>query len=263
MSTEAGDPITAHGGGGLVDLKAPAAERSAVVRHAEGLKTVRLSARDLADLEMLASGAFSPLKVSWVRRITCARETRCVWPRACHGRFRSRSEWRRPRRARSSRARRSRWLAATADRLATMKLAEVYQRRSRARGRGGLRHRRPGASGSGQRARDAAVVPGRKRDAAKRDSRADLPGIPARAAPDAGRVRRARMAQNCRLSDAQPDPSRSRIYSEGGARDLRRPAAPSAGRRDQGRRRPGRGADGNLQGAAGPVLPARPCDARR
>ncbi|HLJ42624.1 MAG TPA: hypothetical protein VKT12_00290, partial [Candidatus Binataceae bacterium] len=61
MSTEAGDPISAHGGGGLVDLKAPAAERAAKVRQAEGLKTVRLSARDLADLEMLASGAFSPL----------------------------------------------------------------------------------------------------------------------------------------------------------------------------------------------------------
>jgi len=62
MSVGAGDPITAHGGGALADLKVPAAERSAVVRHVEGLKTVRLSARDLADLEMLASGAFSPLE---------------------------------------------------------------------------------------------------------------------------------------------------------------------------------------------------------
>jgi sulfate adenylyltransferase len=62
MSREAGDSITAHGGGALADLKVPASERSAVSRHAEGLKTVRLSARDLADLEMLASGAFSPLE---------------------------------------------------------------------------------------------------------------------------------------------------------------------------------------------------------
>ena len=61
MSTAHGDPITAHGGGGLVDLNAPAAERDAIARHAEGLTTVRLGARDLADLEMLASGAFSPL----------------------------------------------------------------------------------------------------------------------------------------------------------------------------------------------------------
>ena len=61
MSTAHGDPIAAHGGGGLVDLNAPAAERGAIARRAEGLKTVRLGARDLADLEMLASGAFSPL----------------------------------------------------------------------------------------------------------------------------------------------------------------------------------------------------------
>src|SRR5271169_1126222 len=62
MSTGSGDAIAAHGGGALVDLNAPAAERGAIARHAEGLKTVRLSARDLADLEMLASGAFSPLE---------------------------------------------------------------------------------------------------------------------------------------------------------------------------------------------------------
>ena len=62
MSIGAGDPITAHGGGELVDLNVPAAERSAIAHHTEGLKTVRLSVRDLADLEMLASGAFSPLE---------------------------------------------------------------------------------------------------------------------------------------------------------------------------------------------------------
>ena len=62
MSTGAGDPISAHGGGALVDLNAPAAERAALARHASALATIRLSARDLADLEMLASGAFSPLE---------------------------------------------------------------------------------------------------------------------------------------------------------------------------------------------------------
>jgi sulfate adenylyltransferase len=62
MSSAPGDPISAHGGGVLVNLNAPTAERGAIARHAEGLKTVRLSARDLADLEMLASGAFSPLE---------------------------------------------------------------------------------------------------------------------------------------------------------------------------------------------------------
>src|ERR1700729_4001531 len=53
--------ISAHGGGELVDLKAPASERPALAAHAAKLASVTLNARDLADLEMLASGAFSPL----------------------------------------------------------------------------------------------------------------------------------------------------------------------------------------------------------
>ena len=55
------DPITAHGNGDLVDLKAPAAERAGLRAHAAKLPAIALGARELADLEMLASGAFSPL----------------------------------------------------------------------------------------------------------------------------------------------------------------------------------------------------------
>jgi len=55
------DAISAHGGGELVDLKAPASERAALAAHAAKLASVTLNARDLADLEMLATGAFSPL----------------------------------------------------------------------------------------------------------------------------------------------------------------------------------------------------------
>jgi sulfate adenylyltransferase len=61
MSGLASDAIAPHGGGVLVNLEASASERAALARHAEGLKAVGLNARDLADLEMLASGAFSPL----------------------------------------------------------------------------------------------------------------------------------------------------------------------------------------------------------
>ncbi|HVA80577.1 MAG TPA: sulfate adenylyltransferase [Candidatus Binataceae bacterium] len=56
------DAISAHGGGELVDLKAPAPERAALSAHSASLAAVTLNARDLADLEMLASGAFSPLE---------------------------------------------------------------------------------------------------------------------------------------------------------------------------------------------------------
>jgi len=61
MSAVMEDPITAHGGGALVDLNAPAAERESVRRHAATLRAVTVNARDLSDLEMLVSGAFSPL----------------------------------------------------------------------------------------------------------------------------------------------------------------------------------------------------------
>ena len=55
------DPITAHGGGELIDRKAAASEQAALRKDAAGLPAVTLSPRDLADLEMIASGAFSPL----------------------------------------------------------------------------------------------------------------------------------------------------------------------------------------------------------
>src|SRR5436190_138300 len=45
------DPITAHGGGELVDLKAPASEQAALRSHAATLPVVTLNARDLADLD--------------------------------------------------------------------------------------------------------------------------------------------------------------------------------------------------------------------
>ena len=61
MSSTANDAITAHGGGELNDLKAPASERAALKSHADKLPCVKLGARETSDLEMLASGAFTPL----------------------------------------------------------------------------------------------------------------------------------------------------------------------------------------------------------
>ena len=51
----------AHGGGRLVDLRVPGAEKRGLNEHAEKLPMLKLNQRELADLEMLASGAFSPL----------------------------------------------------------------------------------------------------------------------------------------------------------------------------------------------------------
>jgi sulfate adenylyltransferase len=61
MSSVASDAITAHGGGDLNSLEAPVSERSSLSAHAAKLPTIKLNPRELSDLEMLASGAFTPL----------------------------------------------------------------------------------------------------------------------------------------------------------------------------------------------------------
>src|SRR5712691_4752377 len=61
MSALDSNAITPHGDRELVDLKAPEGERPRLRAYAEKLPVVPLNARDLADLEMLATGAFSPL----------------------------------------------------------------------------------------------------------------------------------------------------------------------------------------------------------
>jgi sulfate adenylyltransferase len=61
MSTVDNDPISPHGGDKLVELKVAEGERVRLHAYAEKLPVVSLNARDLADLEMLATGAFSPL----------------------------------------------------------------------------------------------------------------------------------------------------------------------------------------------------------
>jgi sulfate adenylyltransferase len=48
-------------GGTLVDLMVPAEEREAVRTYAAGLPSIRISERAVCDLELLATGAFSPL----------------------------------------------------------------------------------------------------------------------------------------------------------------------------------------------------------
>ncbi len=62
MSAEtAADPISPHGGVPLVDLWAAPGERDALRNHARSLPLIRLGSRELSDLEMLATGAFTPL----------------------------------------------------------------------------------------------------------------------------------------------------------------------------------------------------------
>jgi sulfate adenylyltransferase len=51
-------------GGNLVDRRAPEEDRKELVREALGLPRVPLDARTLSDLQMIASGVFSPDQLS-------------------------------------------------------------------------------------------------------------------------------------------------------------------------------------------------------
>jgi sulfate adenylyltransferase len=55
-------PITPHGGGELVDLRVPQAERATLLEFAKKLKRLVLDARELTDLELLSTGGYSPLR---------------------------------------------------------------------------------------------------------------------------------------------------------------------------------------------------------
>src|SRR5215510_11517558 len=56
-----GSPLIAPYGGRLVDLMVPAAARVEVKAYASQLPSLQLSARSVCDLELLATGGFSPL----------------------------------------------------------------------------------------------------------------------------------------------------------------------------------------------------------
>jgi sulfate adenylyltransferase len=61
MTKTSSDLLIAPYGGTLVDLFEPAASRAELARHASTLPSIRLSERSRCDLELLATGAFSPL----------------------------------------------------------------------------------------------------------------------------------------------------------------------------------------------------------
>jgi sulfate adenylyltransferase len=63
--------ITPHGGGALVDLRAPESERAQLRERAKSLVSVRLDAREWTDLELLATGGFTPLR-GYMTEAQCA-----------------------------------------------------------------------------------------------------------------------------------------------------------------------------------------------
>jgi sulfate adenylyltransferase len=68
-------------GGRLVDLLVPEEERAEARAYASTLPSLQMSPRVVCDLELLASGGFSPLD-SWVMPIFGACSPRCGSPMA-------------------------------------------------------------------------------------------------------------------------------------------------------------------------------------
>ena len=101
-----------------------------------------------------------------------------------------------------------------------------------------------GAADARSSAAPCSVLPLRRRPAVRCDYRFTPRELRAR-------DRRARLAPRGRLPDAQPDPPRARAPHQARARSQRRPRHPSARRRDQAGRRAGGGAVQGLRGAGG------------
>ena len=217
----------------------------------ESLERVTLAPTEVADLDMLASGALSPLAASWARTTTPRRRRHA--PRRRHALGAAGHAGRRRRRRRATA---SRWPTRTARRWPCSTSRGLRLRRP-PRGRACFRTTDEAHPGVARIYGQPGTVPGRRRDGL-RPPGAAVPGAGARSGRHARGVIAERGWQHGRrLPDAQPDPPRARVRHEVGARDRRRPARAPAGGRDEGRRRPGRGARRLLPRAARPLLPGQ------
>ena len=92
VTVAATDRLIAPHGGTLVDRTGERPD------DLDSLETVQLASRELSDLDMLASGALSPLEGFMGRRPTTTSSSRaCTSPTACPGRFPSALPWTRRR----------------------------------------------------------------------------------------------------------------------------------------------------------------------
>ncbi len=218
----------------------------------ESLEQVALTSRELSDLDMLASGALSPLEGfmgpgDYERVVEEMRlESGLAWALpVCLAVDAA------PRGDQVALADEAGPAAGRARRGGRIRVRQA------AGGRAVLPHDRGRASGRGQAVRAEAALSGRPRHGL-RPRRAAVPRARARPGGHAAYVRGARLAAGGRLPDAEPDPPRARVPDQGRARDGRRPADPPARRRDEVRRRAGRDAGRVLPDPRRRLLPGRP-----
>ena len=192
----------------------------ALAEKAKGLPLRQLNSRELADLELLANGGFSPLdgfmtKAAYERR----RGRRCT--------CRTGLPWSIPVTLSASKEQANAFgkgeIALTdgdGTALAVMTVEEAFEYDKKDEAHKVFRDRGRGASG-----RRGAVRAGRAADrragaGVPAAGEPDVPGVPAGPGADARGVRGARLEARRRVPDAQPGAPRARVHPEGGARDL-------------------------------------------
>ena len=257
------DQISPHGGT-LVDLLVTGAEADGLRAEAANLPKLAVSDRELADLEMLAVGALSPLTgfqgeadyhsildsmhltdgLPWSIPVTLS-----VDDDGAH-------------RLGGAAA-----VALTAgeggEPLAILRVGEIYSRDKAKEAVSVYRTDDPQHPGvAAVNAAGDKCVAGELQVLALPPHDDFLP-VPLDARGDARGVRRAGLEDRRRVPDAQPDPPRARVHPEVRARDRRRAAGASARRRDEGRRRAGGRAHAVLRGAVRGLLPEGPRDGQR
>ena len=193
----------------------------------EKLEQLELTSRELSDLDMLASGALSPLEGFMARH---------DYERVVDGmRLANGLPWALPVCLAVDREPEGDQVALTdadGNALAVLDVDGVYEYDKEREAERCFRTTDDAHPGVERLYDQKPLLPRRPRDRL-RAGRAGIPGARARSGRDARDLRRARLEARGRLPDAQPDPPRARVPDQVRARDRRRPADPPARRRDE------------------------------
>ena len=223
-----GSTLIAPHGGTLVDRTVTGDDASALAEEAGRLPRVKLTEKQTADLDMIASGALSPLSgfmtrddytatvedmhlasgLAWAIPVTLAVETQPQGDRLALEGYEG-------------------------GLLAVLDVAEVFEADRQNEAAKVFRTTEEAHPGVAQVYAEGSTA-GRRPGDRLRAARAGLPGAACGPGPDPRRLRRARLEPRRRLPDPKPRPPRARVHPEVCPGDGRRPAPAPAGRQDQG-----------------------------
>ena len=249
-----GHMIAPHGGE-LIDRTVSGDAAAALAEEAASLPRVRMTEKQTADLDMIASGALSPLTgfmtradydpvvrsmhldngLPWSLPVTLSVTERPTADRIALEGY-------------------------AGDLLAVLDVAEVFEADRRDEAARVYRTTEDAHPGVAQIYAEGGLLVGGPVSVFQRPQ-PDFPGLHMDPVDTRAAFADRGWQPGGRVPDPQPRPPGARVHPEVRAGDRGRPAAAPAGGRDQGRRRAGRRADALLRGAARELLPGRPHDA--